>query len=158
MPTDFVHTHQRGLTNEEDDPPGKRCGMNPKNEGPRHRGMKQVVIDRAPEAADHNQRQQQRHREIEIAMDQAISAGHSRWAQLCLGPQRVPGVFYVDSGHGRVSRDFDLYARPTRGYTSGVWLAIFFGFVEKAPETLISLESRQMARPGTFVIPASRIR
>ncbi len=43
MPTDFVYTHQRGLTNEEDHPPGESRAMNPENEGPRHRGMEQVV-------------------------------------------------------------------------------------------------------------------
>jgi len=101
MPTDFAYTDQRGLTNEKDHPPGERCAMNPKNEGPRQRGMEQVVVDRALETGDHNRSHQQRYRKVEIPLHDPISTGQGRRAQFFLGAQRRPDAFYVDSGHGR---------------------------------------------------------
>ncbi len=49
MPTDFVHADQRGLKTEEDQPRGESRAMNPENEGPRHGGMEQIVVDRTLE-------------------------------------------------------------------------------------------------------------
>jgi len=73
--------------------------MNPENEGPRHRGMEQVVIDGTLETGDHNGRDQQRHREIEISMQNPVTSGKGRRAQFLLRANYRPDAFYVDSGH-----------------------------------------------------------
>jgi hypothetical protein len=92
VPTEFAYTDQRGLTNEEDHPPGESCAMNPENEGPRHGGMEQVGVDGTLETGDHNRRDQQRHREIEISMQNLVTTSHGRRAQffsgLIAGPTR----------------------------------------------------------------------
>src|SRR5271157_1734069 len=75
MPTDFVHTHQRRLQNEEDDPARECRAMNPEKERSRNRGMEEIVVDGALEAGDYNRRQQQRHRKIKIAMHNAVADG-----------------------------------------------------------------------------------
>ena len=106
MPTDFVHTHQRGLKNEEDHPARERGAMNPENERPRHCRMEEIVVDGTLEACDHNHSQQQRHREIEIAAHDPVTTAPGHRADFFLRAQRGPDVFCVDNGHGRVSRDF----------------------------------------------------
>jgi len=99
MPTDLVHPDQRGLANEEDHPPGKNGRMNPENEGPRDGGMEQVVVDGAAEAGDHNRRQQQRHRKVEIPLQNPVTTGQGRRAQFFLRAHCWPDAFYLDSGH-----------------------------------------------------------
>ena len=87
MPTDFVYADQRGLSNEKDHPPDESRGVNPKNERPRHRGMEQVVVNRAFEARNHDGSQQQRHRKIKIAMHHAVSTGQGRRPKFFLRAQ-----------------------------------------------------------------------
>ncbi len=82
MPADFVDADQRRLKNEEDYPSCKSCAVNPEDEGTRHRGMKQVIVDRAPEAVNDNRRHQQRHRKIEVSLQKPVSAGER--ARFCL--------------------------------------------------------------------------
>src|SRR6202023_619244 len=73
MPTHFMYPDQRGLTNKEDRPRGESRGMNPENEGPRHGGMKQVVVEGTLETSDPYRRQQQRHRKIKIATQNPVT-------------------------------------------------------------------------------------
>ena len=117
MPTDFAYPHQRRLTNKEDHPRRKSRGMNPKNEGPRDGGMKQVLVDGPLEAGKHNRRQHQRHRKIKIATQNPVTTGKGRSAQFFPRTDCSPNAFYIDSGHSKDEPGLQFFSPGPREHT-----------------------------------------
>ena len=74
VPAHTVRADQRGLENEEDNPPREYGRMNPEEQGPRHSGMEETGVDGVAEAPDHDRCDEQRHGEIEIPVQQTVSA------------------------------------------------------------------------------------
>jgi hypothetical protein len=72
---------------------GESCAMNPENEGPRRRGMEKVGVDGTLEADDHNRREQQRHREIEISIQNPVTTGHGERARFFSRAYGRPDAF-----------------------------------------------------------------
>src|ERR1700693_2566423 len=91
--------------------------MDPENEGPRDSWVKQVFVDGTLEATDHNRRQQQRHREIEVATQNPVTTGEGRGAQFFLRAQRRPDAFYVDSGHSKDAPGVQFFSPGPREHT-----------------------------------------
>jgi len=81
MPADFVDAHQRGLSNEDEDPRCKSRGMKPEDQRPRNGGMEEVVVDRPLEAGDHDGSQQQRHYKIKIPLQESVERGRRYFAR-----------------------------------------------------------------------------
>lgn len=75
MPTDFADAHQRGLGDEDEHPRSKSRAMKPEDQGPRNRGMEEVGIDGALEPGDYERGQQQRHKKIEVALQEHLWSG-----------------------------------------------------------------------------------
>lgn len=71
MPLYVSRADQDGLKHEEDDPAEERRTVKPQNERPRDGGAKEVLVDCAAEAPEHNCLEQQRHREIEVLIDES---------------------------------------------------------------------------------------
>src|SRR5271165_7061481 len=95
-----MRAHQRRLKDVEGHPPGERGGMNPEKKGPRQSWMEQVGIYGVAEAPDHNGRNEQRHKEIKILVQQPVPAGYRT--------ERTRDDFLRHRGHGRTSISLSL--------------------------------------------------
>src|ERR1700721_3101234 len=94
--------------------------MNPEDEGPRDGRMEQVFVDGTLEAGNHNRRQQQRHREIEVATQNPVATGEGRRAQFFLRADCSPDAFYVYSGHSKNEQGLQSFSPGPREHTRRV--------------------------------------
>ena len=156
MPTDFAYTHQCRLTNKEDRPRGESRGMNPQNEGPRHRGMKQVFVDGTLEAGEHNRRQQQRHCEIEIATQNPVTTGEGSCAQCFPRDNRSPDAFYIDSGHRKDEPGLHFLSPGPREHTLRVPTSPSFSACSRGEEYSHSGGHPQVPGRAKCVAPCRR--
>jgi hypothetical protein len=100
MPAHFLYADQRGLGDEEAHPT-RECGaVNPEQEGPRHGGMKEIVVDRTAEAPHHKHGEKQRHREIEISVHEPFDLGHR--AASFFSDRCRPDMFRFDDGEWHI--------------------------------------------------------
>ena len=86
MDADVVGAHQRGLQDEEEQPSGKNDGVDGKDEGRDRRGVQEVMVDCVAEAKGGNGRDQQRHEEVEVLLQETGGPGH-RHGRSSLGAQ-----------------------------------------------------------------------
>jgi len=115
MPAHVVRTHEGGLQDKEYEPAGKDGGMKIQNDGARNGGMEQVSVDGEAEAPYNNGGDEQRHGEIEILVQQTVSAKY--------GIERTRNGALRESGHCW-NLDLALFGGTSRGGTSASFLPI----------------------------------
>ncbi len=74
VPAHMVGADQRGLKNEEHNPARKSSGVDPEKDGARRRGVEQVLVDSVTETPDHDGRNEQRHGQVEVFIEESVSA------------------------------------------------------------------------------------
>jgi len=75
MQADVVGADERGLHNEEHNPPREHKRVNVQDKGWERRGMDEIMIDGVAEAVHHSRSDQQRHEEIKVLAPEARTPG-----------------------------------------------------------------------------------
>ena len=75
MHADVVRAHERRLKDEEEYPGREGRGMNPEDGGARYVCVQEVPVDRAAEPGNDERHGEQRHRKVEVFVDEAVAAG-----------------------------------------------------------------------------------
>jgi len=78
MDSHIVRSNECRLKNEEDHPPGEDRRMKRKNHWPGHGGMEEILVHRVAESVNDGHRNEQRHEEVEVSIDQAAGLGQAR--------------------------------------------------------------------------------
>jgi hypothetical protein len=78
VPADVMRPHQRGLQHEEKQPSAEDGGVNPKQQRAGNGGVEEDVVDGVAEAPDDDRDEDERHREVEVLVDEAAAASERR--------------------------------------------------------------------------------
>src|SRR5262249_3476912 len=102
----LVNTHERRLSDEEDNPRGEGGAVHPQKQWPWRVGVEQSDADGAAEAQKDEQSEYERHAEIEIAAEEYFELG------------RCAGFFFNASGQPRVTNGHRIPPEKRRGCVS----------------------------------------